>query len=305
MTRRTFDSFAMGEQALLAVEAEAQPARVHRYYALAGAALAGAILALTACAVVSVKPVVAPIAPGQDFGATVAVAVEATLQARGAAVTPVAVPRFRFDDDFASNTTGWPDAPDGNAGYADSGYRMRALEPGKFVAVDAPSADAFHDGVISARFHKVGGPSGGGYGLIVADQGPDVHDGTFQGGRFIVAEASDVGTFGIWQREQDHWIDLVPWTPTGTVQAGNDANELSLRAEGRRLTFSINGTDVGDVDTNLPAGRVGVFVGGDGNEVALEHFAVEWPTPTAARTPRPLAPVTTSASGRSAAASGH
>jgi hypothetical protein len=270
----------MGDQVEAAVAADPVRPRSpgHGLYALAGAALAGAILALTACAVVSVKPVVAPVTPAQEFGASVAVAVEATLQARGAAATPVPVPRFGFNDDFTSTASGWPDVPDGNASYADSGYRLRALEPGRFVAVDAPSADAFHDGVISARFHKVGGPSGGGYGLIVADQGPDVHDGTFQGGRFIVAEASDVGTFGIWQRDQNRWIDLVPWTPTGTVHVGNDINDLSLRAEGKHLTFSINGTDVGDVDTNLPAGRVGVFVGGDGNEVALEHFAVEWPS---------------------------
>ena len=55
-------------------------------------------------------------------------------------------------------------------------------------------------------------------------------------------------------------------------------NDLAVRAIGTRFTFTINGTRVAAVeDSVLTAGGVGVFVGGDFNEVALDHFTVELP----------------------------
>jgi hypothetical protein len=55
-----------------------------------------------------------------------------------------------------------------------------------------------------------------------------------------------------------------------------------VRVQGQQLTFLVNGSQVAQVTTNLAAGRVGVFVGGDGNQVALERFTVESSTPVAA-----------------------
>ena len=51
-----------------------------------------------------------------------------------------------------------------------------------------------------------------------------------------------------------------------------------VRAIGNRLTFMVNATEVATVqDDTLGAGGVGVFVGGDYNEVALDRFAVQLP----------------------------
>jgi hypothetical protein len=49
-----------------------------------------------------------------------------------------------------------------------------------------------------------------------------------------------------------------------------------VRVDGSGMMFSINGVDVATVDdTELPVGgKVGVFVGGDFNEVALDRFLV-------------------------------
>jgi hypothetical protein len=247
--------------------------------ALIAAAATGAFLALCACAAASVglASAPAPVVQKVDVAATVSAAVQATVSAR-ATLVPVALAttRISLDETFDEPSGGWPNDPAGTAWYADSGYRLEARQPGKFVAIDAPSTDAFHDGTLSARFHKRGGPPGGGYGLIVADQGPEVHDGIFQGGRFVVVAVGDDGTFGIWQRERDHWIDLVPWTVTSAVHAGRAANDLVLKAQGNRLSFAVNGAEVGHVDTNLAAGRVGIFVGGDGNQVQLDRFSLDW-----------------------------
>jgi hypothetical protein len=53
---------------------------------------------------------------------------------------------------------------------------------------------------------------------------------------------------------------------------------LVALAISNRLAFSINGVSIASVvDETLTAGSVGIFVGGDLNEVALEELIVEVP----------------------------
>ncbi len=163
-------------------------------------------------------------------------------------------------------------------GWADGAYRLSAQQPTHFVAVGAPLKEPVADAVVSATFRKLAGPAGGGYGVIVRDQGPGPRDGAAQEGNFYVAEAGDRGEFGIWRRELDRWIDIVPWTRTDAVHQSGTANTLTVRAIGNQLTFLINGTEVASrTDATLPSGGVGVFVGGDGNVVALDRFTVQAP----------------------------
>jgi hypothetical protein len=156
-----------------------------------------------------------------------------------------------------SDQPGWPSQPGGLVRFEGTQYRLTARVPNRFVAVAAPLAGTLADVRVSASFHKVGGPAGGGYGLIVRDQGPGPRDGVNQTGEFYVAEVGDRGEFGIWRRADDQWIDLVSWTPSAAVR--HDVEVASL------------------VDATLPRGRVGVFVGGDLNDVVLDRFAVELP----------------------------
>jgi hypothetical protein len=138
--------------------------------------------------------------------------------------------------------------------------------------------------VVTGAFRKLAGPPGGGYGLIVRDQGGSPRDGQNQRGRFYVFEVGDRGEFGVWRRDEDHWVDLIPWTPSDAVRKGGETNSLTLRAEGARLTLIVNGTTIATVtDPALPGGRVGAFVGGDLNDVVLDQFAIEPPTSGAAR----------------------
>lgn len=231
-------------------------------------------------------------APTRGVSDTTTPAVQSTSQAQtasrvstpaAAGTTDIAQPTIVLDENFGATPVGWPNQPPGTASWhADSAYRLEHREPGHFVAIDAPLTTTFDKVVVSARYHKTGGPSGGGYGLVVADQAPGPRDGVNQGGRFVVLEAGDQGLIGVWQRENDRWIDLQPWTPSAAVHEGSAVNELVVRVQGQQLTFVVNGTQVAQVTTDLAAGRVGVFVGGDGNQVALEHFTVESSTPVAA-----------------------
>jgi len=132
--------------------------------------------------------------------------------------------------------------------------------------------------IVSATFRKTGGPPGGGYGLIVRDQGSEPLDGVNQEFNAYVLETGDLGEYGVWRREGDRWIDLVPWTRSSAVRSGGSPNDLVVRAVGAQLTFSVNGSVVAQVsDDTFGQGGVGLFVGGDSNAVALDRFNLERP----------------------------
>ncbi len=53
---------------------------------------------------------------------------------------------------------------------------------------------------------------------------------------------------------------------------------LTAQAAGQQLMFLVNGTPVASVvDTVLAEGAVGLFVGGDFNEVVIDRFVVQTP----------------------------
>jgi hypothetical protein len=159
--------------------------------------------------------------------------------------------------------------------------QARSVRGGGRAAV----GEILQDVIVNASFRKVGGPAGGGYGIIVRDQGPAPRDGSNQLGRYYVLEVGDKGEVGIWRREGDRWIDLLPWTRSDAVRPGNSSNEVTVKAIGDNLSLSVNGTEVGTrTDDTLAVGNVGVFVGGDGNSVALDQISVRTPDAAISRT---------------------
>ena len=100
---------------------------------------------------------------------------------------------------------------------------------------------------------KTGGPPGGGYGMIVRNQSPEALDGINQDFDAYVAEAGDLGEFGVWRREGDHWIDLVPWTRSQAVRQGGSPNDLTVKLAGSQLLLTINGIEVARVDDDVLA----------------------------------------------------
>ena len=201
--------------------------------------------------------------------------------APGVAASPAGAGPLRtiLDERFAGSRAGWPNNPQSTAWFADGVYRLDARLPGQFVAVGAPVPAPLRDVVVTGTFRKVGGPAGGGYGIIIRDQGPGARDGLSQSGRFYVFEASDRGEVGIWRRDGDRWVDILPWTPSPVVAQGALPNTLTVWAMGPQLTFAVNGTQVASQrDAALAEGTVGIFVGGDLNEVAIERFLVQVPS---------------------------
>jgi hypothetical protein len=187
----------------------------------------------------------------------------------------ITAPHLLLDERFgpAARSHGWPLVP--GAAWADTlGYRLAAGATNHFVAVDAPVAPV-REVLVTARFRKTGGPPGGGYGLIVQDEGPTPRDGIDQGGQYYVFELNDRGEFGIWRRQQDHWVDLRTWTFSPSAHPGDATNELEVQAAGDEFLFRINSVLVAYLQGGaLTDGRVGVFLGGDLNQGLLTHFTV-------------------------------
>jgi hypothetical protein len=174
-----------------------------------------------------------------------------------------------------STAPAWPNDPGATAWLGADGYHLFARAFRRFVGVGIV-AQPVANARIAATFRKTGGPAGGGYGIILRDQTPDSRDGVNQGGRYYVLEVGDTGEVGIWRREQDHWVDLVPWTASAAVHTGEGENELLVTAKDDQLTLSVNGVDVATAtDPTLAAGGVGVFLGGDQNQAVLTHLSVQ------------------------------
>jgi hypothetical protein len=183
-----------------------------------------------------------------------------------------------LDEHFGTNSAKWPSSPQGVASLGNGTYRVVTQQAGQFVAIGAPITNLPADVVVSATFRKLAGPSGGGYGIIVRDQETGAHDGARQDGRYYVVEVGDKGDVGMWRREIDHWVDLLVWQPSNAVKRDTATNEVTVRAVGNTLTLSVNGVQVAmRSDNTLATGGVGLFVGGDGNQVAVEHFSVQTP----------------------------
>lgn len=192
------------------------------------------------------------------------------------ATTPPAVQAPLLD--FAAGQAArppWPSNPQGVAWFDADGYHLAARTAGQFVALGlapGPQSDSF---VVNATFHKLSGPAGGGYGLILGDSGTPPLDGTNQLGRYVVFEVGDKGEVGAWRRQEDQWVDILGWTQMPSIKSGTGENQLSVRVDGGQASFSVNGVEVPlPSRPQVSPGGLGLFLGGDGNEAVLTRLTL-------------------------------
>jgi hypothetical protein len=234
---------------------------------------------------ISTVPSTAMVLPTQTLPPVETTEPVATTRAPIATSTVVSIgtpaPRTVLDEPFSDNHRGWPDDLAGAAQFAPAAYHLFA-QGNRHVAVSAPLKSSFDDVIVSATFQRHSGRRGGGFGIIVRDQGPLPRNGQDQSGRYYVLAVSDLGYVGIWRRETDHWVALVRWTPSTAVRRGESVNELSVQAIGPRLSLVVNGVEtVSAQDAVLGAGGVGVFAiaarRAATQDVAVKHILVQIP----------------------------
>jgi hypothetical protein len=197
---------------------------------------------------------------------------------RGAS-PPAPVGATLLDETFADNAHNWPSDPRGTAWLTGGSYRLMPRQAGQFVSVGAPIADVPPDVIVSATFHKlIDTPAGGGFGIILRDQGSGPRNATGQAGQYYVLEVGDTGEVGMWRRDADQWVDLLTWQHADAVHPGTATNDITASAIGNQLTLSVNGSPIATrSDATFATGGVGLLVGGDGNQVAVDHFTVQAP----------------------------
>ena len=180
-----------------------------------------------------------------------------------------------FEAQFGQNSQGWVDNPQQTAWLAD-GVVPAVWAPAGPVrggrrADRRAAAGRDRRGDLSQAWRT----ARGGAGLIVRDRAGHARRPE-PGWRYYVFECGDRGEWGIWRRDEDHWVDLVPWTASPVVRGGAGGESAQVSAIGPRLIFLINGAQVASLEDNaLSSGGVGVYLGGDLNEIAVERFLVQ------------------------------
>jgi hypothetical protein len=231
-------------------------------------------VAPTAAPVEAAAPAAAPVIAAAPTAAPV-VAAAPTAAAVVAAATPAQPPPLLDFGPQRQAGLSWPNDPQSVGWFAPDGYHLAARKAGQFVAIGLLQNPDLRNVLVTATFHKLGGPAGGGYGIILRDQPQGPRDGLNQQGNFLVFEVGDKGEVGIWRRDQGQWVDILGWTPSPAVKTGSGENSLSVRAVGEQLEFSVNGTQMPTQTSAQPAsGGVGVFLGGDANEALLTQLTV-------------------------------
>ena len=104
--------------------------------------------------------------------------------------------------------------------FTNGSYRVATRQAGQFAAIGAPIVQRPGDVVVTATSANSADQHGGGYGIIVRDQGQGPRNGSSQDGRYYVLEVGDKGEVGIWRRDGDHWVDLLPVAALGRGQNG-------------------------------------------------------------------------------------
>ena len=179
---------------------------------------------------------------------------------------PSAFCHLVVDEHFDDSGLSWPSDPRCEARRVEGGYRLTPLLDNDIVPIGAPVGSALRDVLVAATFRKLGGPSGGAYGLFL-------RSGRNQAGRYYAAQVNDRGEVGIWRRDLERWVELVPWTRSPTVRAGEATNDVSFESVGGRLTLVVNGQAAASAhDAVLDQGGIGLLVGGSGNDVLVEQF---------------------------------
>ncbi len=188
---------------------------------------------------------------------------------------PAAFFHVVVDERFDGGAPGWPNDPLAGARLVPVGYRLTPPIDNQVLVIGAPVESSLRDVLIGATFRKLGEASGGVFGLFLRDRGPGPRDGRNQAGHYYVAEVDDRGEVGIWRRQQEGWVELVPWTPSAALRPAPTSNDVSFEIVGGRLTFIVNGTPAASAhDTELDYGGVGLIVAGVGNDVLVERFVV-------------------------------
>ena len=189
---------------------------------------------------------------------------------------PTPDPNILFQDDFSSSSSGWDTVRNdtGMTDYDQDGYRIQVLETNTDYWAN-PGLSTLTDVSVSVEVKKLSGPDDNDFAVICRYVDVD---------NFYAFLASSDGYFGITKivAGSQELIGQDQLQPTDAIQQGVDAlNTLHADCVGSTLTFTINGTQVGQVqDSTFTVGDVGLMAGtfdAPGTDILFDNFVVRKP----------------------------
>jgi hypothetical protein len=108
------------------------------------------------------------------------------------------------------------------------------------------------DFTLDVDAESIEGPDDNGYGVIVRHVDDD---------NFYSLQVSGDGYFLVQKRVKGKWANLTgDWQPAPAIRPGKAANHLRVTCQGSTLTFSVNDTQLAQVnDKDLARGDIGVI----------------------------------------------
>lgn len=154
------------------------------------------------------------------------------------------------EDEFESSSGNWDETEQQNfSQWTEGGSFHIQVHKGNFAAWSIYHDLEIGDTLILAHAKRLN-ESGGSYGLIFHYQ--DVSN-------FYYFMVDDSGHFQIGKRLAGDWVELIDWTPTDSILAG-EFNRLGITTDGDEITAFINGELAGTVtDESFASGGAGLI----------------------------------------------
>ena len=182
--------------------------------------------------------------------------------------------RIVFQDDFTDPESGWVRAstPNGEADYADGAYRILVNKPD--LDIWSHPGQKLSDVVIDVDAYKAGGDRNNRFGIICRMAGSE---------SFYTFIISSDGYYGIGKvtGSQYNLIGMNALQPSEAIELGSAANHIQAACIGDRLSLSVNGALLVEVqDSELSTGDVGLIAGTysvPGTDIRFDNFIVLQP----------------------------
>jgi len=170
-----------------------------------------------------------------------------------AAVTGTSGPQLlALEDDFSDPTSGWDGGADSDAewGYLDGEYRILVHATNTAAWANTHERYDLADLVMVVEAHRAAGPLDNQYGVIVRYQ---------DRANFYLFSVSSDGQYAVQMLREDHWQDLVQWTPSPAIRQDDGTNLLRVEARGPEMRFLVNGELLCVVqDATIGSGSIGL-----------------------------------------------
>ena len=180
-----------------------------------------------------------------------------------------------FRDDFSSQKWFTGTASVGTAWYSNGEYHLRSSNPSGYMVVYAPKSNDYHTEnsrvLVTARSVSGSSPDLG-FGLTVYGE---MKNGLLEDYAFLIRPTYGNPTYRVVIHQAGKETVLVDWTTSSAIRTGTSTNQLEVRANGKQLTFYINGQYVTSVTDNAGygAGLAGFYTS-DTEEVAFDDLEI-------------------------------